>query len=143
MGMSRGEAYAALEAIYAKVPDVACRGLCGPYCGPVPMSALELGRMRRAGADPHGSTLQCGCLAGGRCAAYDLRPLICRLWGAVRNLRCPWGCAPPGRLLSDREARDLMQRVEDVAVAAGFTGIVLPRHGVPAHRATRPPVPPA
>lgn len=39
--------------------------------------------------------LTCAWLtAGGQCSTYETRPLVCRLFGAVRGMRCPHGCRP-------------------------------------------------
>ena len=49
----------------------------------------------------------------GRCQAYELRPLICRLWGAVDWLPCPWGCKPDGGWLpNDVALRLLLEATE-------------------------------
>jgi Fe-S-cluster containining protein len=31
-----------------------------------------------------------------KCKAYDIRPLVCRLWGCIDHpmMRCPFGCVP-------------------------------------------------
>lgn len=49
-----------------------------------------------------------------RCAVYELRPMICRLWGLADGMQCPWGCKPE-RVLGRIEAYALLQE----AVAAG------------------------
>jgi Fe-S-cluster containining protein len=46
----------------------------------------------------------------GRCSAYAVRPLICRLWGMVKMMRCPHGCEP-SRWLTDDEAKSLLTAV--------------------------------
>ena len=35
-------------------------------------------------------TLSCLYLKDNKCAIYDIRPAICRLFGAVKNLKCPY-----------------------------------------------------
>jgi Fe-S-cluster containining protein len=121
-GKTDRRAIAALDAIYAALPPVACRGLCGDACGPVPLLAVEAVRMRRA--DPRrrapavvdvepGQTGHYRCVyltSRGRCAVYDVRPFICRLWGAVKRLSCPHGCAPDP-WLSDHAAAALFGRL--------------------------------
>lgn len=40
----------------------------------------------------------CPALQDGQCSVYDVRPMICRVWGASEDLVCPYGCRPePGR----------------------------------------------
>jgi hypothetical protein len=38
----------------------------------------------------------CPALKDGRCSVYDVRPTLCRLWGVVEDMPCPWGCVPDG-----------------------------------------------
>lgn len=88
----------ALEALYAALPPFQCKGLCQQSCANVPMSRVELGRIKRA-------TGKSRCLEGGRCplltaegrcGAYAIRPMICRAYGMVDSpmLRCHFGCEP-------------------------------------------------
>lgn|SRR5678815_1011915 len=119
------KAIAKLEAIYARLPRVACRGLCSIACGPLPMSELEAERMRRAdpgrrlpmvvARDGNGfSEMSCVYLTrANRCGVYDVRPLICRVWGTVKRLSCMHGCIPD-RWLSDHEFVAIAQAVERV-----------------------------
>lgn len=126
--VSDAERDARLAAIYASVPSAECKGLCQDSCGPLPMTVHEARRLRRSGKPiPHedeavvtlaatGSYV-CPALVDGRCSIYEMRPLICRLYGAVDHpaLRCPHGCAPADGFLSAERAAEL---IED-AVAAG------------------------
>ena len=36
-----------------------------------------------------------------RCRVYEDRPTLCRLWGLLKSLECPWGCVPEGGHLDD------------------------------------------
>lgn len=102
-----------LEGIYARLPKIECRGLCHEACGPVIGSREETARIeattgRRLGVTP---SLTCTMLgADKKCAGYSARPLICRLFGVVKAMRCPHGCQPE-RWLSDREAHALLAEV--------------------------------
>jgi Fe-S-cluster containining protein len=58
--------------------------------------------------------LKCDKLSGGRCTVYPDRPLICRLFGVVEQMRCPFGCVPE-RFLSERAAYALLERAEKLA----------------------------
>lgn len=49
----------------------------------------------------------------GHCRVYAIRPLICRLWGLVKKMRCPWGCVPE-RWVSDVEANRLLTQVLEI-----------------------------
>lgn len=109
-----------LDAIYAQVPDVGCKGLCSPACTWIALLEIERDRITRR----HGITLQdmqvrqvapgtVRCHAfdfqTNRCTIYFDRPLICRLWGASEDTPCPHGCkSATGALLSTPKAFELM-----------------------------------
>jgi Fe-S-cluster containining protein len=40
---------------------------------------------------------------GGRCSVYEVRPLVCRIFGASDKLPCIWGCKPTAPLLSEKQ----------------------------------------
>jgi Fe-S-cluster containining protein len=109
--------HAKLDAIYAELPRVACRGLCTVACGAVPMVRAEAARLPQA--DPRrrlpmvvAETRRCVYLSPvGRCSVYDVRPLICRVWGVIKRMSCHHGCLPD-RWLSDHDFAALGQRVE-------------------------------
>lgn len=107
-----------LDALYAQLPRVACRGLCGEACGPVPMSTLEAQRLKRA--DPQRRLPMvderarcCYLTAREQCSVYAVRPLICRVWGVVKRMSCPHGCVPD-RWLTDHEFLAVAQAVERI-----------------------------
>lgn len=122
--------YAKLDALYAQLPRIACRGLCTACCGPIPMSTVEADRMRRAHPEHlTGRTTDnhaCGYLtAGGRCSVYAVRPLICRVFGVVKRMSCQHGCEPD-RWLSDREFLLIAQSIERL----GAPLVVTTEHGL-------------
>lgn len=100
----------ALAALYDKIPPLICRGLCSDCCGPIAMSVRERDRIERQA----GKKVECG---GGascsmltedrRCSVYEIRPMICRVWGVTRAMRCHYGCRPE-RWLSDEECMKLL-----------------------------------
>jgi hypothetical protein len=113
---------AELERLYAQVPSVACQRRCGSACGPIILTDLEAQRLRLAThtkprtvptADGNPDTTRCVYLAPDqrRCTVYAIRPLICRVFGAVKRLSCPFGCAPV-RWLTDHEFLAIAQAVE-------------------------------
>lgn len=88
---------AALDAVYAEMPGIACQQKCRECCSLILMSRSEDRRIREATGRPfpeaNMETLECGWLTeDGRCSHYQLRPGICRLWGVVESMRCPFGC---------------------------------------------------
>jgi Fe-S-cluster containining protein len=114
MTLTRSQMDAELQKLYDQIPAIPdCDGRCWTSCGPVGMSDRERQRIRQAGykitpyeqAMARIDTFWCEALTEGkRCAVYELRPMICRLWGAVEGLPCVYGCVPEGgRRLSDAE----------------------------------------
>ena len=95
-----------LDALYATLPEMHCQGFCSDACGPIGMSARERARIIERARKPItcGAHATCSMLTEDRrCGVYDIRPMICRLWGLVRSLRCPYGCRPEGGFLADEE----------------------------------------
>ena len=119
---------AELQALYDRIPAIpGCDGRCWTSCGPIGMSDRERQRIRGAGyrITPYDQALRsadtywCEALTGDRrCAVYDiLRPIVCRLWGAVAGLPCIYGCVPEGGYLSDAEGYRLIS--ESMRIGGG------------------------
>ena len=98
-----------LTEVYARIPEVACKGLCKESCGPIAMSNEEDQRLRALGitipsmadgvaAIERGEDYWCPALRDGRCTVYEDRPTICRLWGATTSMPCSHGCTPENAL---------------------------------------------
>lgn len=112
---------ARLAAIYARLPRLECWRLCQEACGPIAMFRPEWDRLveflmyEPKPTPDQVRRLRCPLLdeASGRCTVYSIRPMICRLFGLVERMRCPFGCVPE-RWLSDQEARDLMDQVDRI-----------------------------
>lgn len=110
-----------LRAIWAEIPDIKCKGLCQESCGPIGMSIAEdLELQKRGVVIPRwGDAMadldhyNCPALVDGRCSVYDVRPTLCRLWGAVEPMKCPWGCAGPDEVLPGPECADILNRATD------------------------------
>lgn len=122
-----------LDAIYRRLPRINCKGKCAGSCGPIMMERVEADNIRRTVGDKlavtpaptTGETVvivtnydpkcgNCPMLQNKRCSVYDQRPLICRLWGMVKKMRCPFGCRPT-RWVSDAEAKVLFEAVADLS----------------------------
>lgn len=111
--MNRTQRLALIDAIYAHLPRLECRRQCQASCGPVHVTPIERGRIVATTGAPGACSerFTCPLLREGGCRVYEIRPAICRLWGLVEAMRCPWGCVPE-RWLSDEEAMRVMRRVE-------------------------------
>lgn len=131
----------ALEELYATLPTMQCQGKCQTCCGPIDMSLAERMRIEERGVaippmsdariqlweDNHkfdpltGEPLFCPALnlETGGCNVYDVRPMVCRLWGAAESMPCPHGCQPT-KMLSDNEALALL--MESMKIGGGGRG---------------------
>jgi Fe-S-cluster containining protein len=117
--MTTEQARARIDLIYSRLPRLECQGKCQGSCGPIAMSRAEWTRIiERLGYAPKGNpSLVCPmlCKASGKCSVYDIRPLICRLWGMVKAMPCPWGCNP-SRWVSDKEAAAMLAKLHEIEV---------------------------
>lgn len=104
-----------LDALYAELPTIACQGKCAQSCGPVMMSRVEWQSVCRAGGERTVDlgVLTCPYLEQERCSVYEVRPMLCRLWGVVEEMPCPWGCQP-SRMLTREEGFEFMQRAAEL-----------------------------
>jgi hypothetical protein len=95
-----------------RIPAMHCKGLCAESCGPIEASTEERALLVERGVNlpSVGQAMTaffmdgdytCPALKDERCSVYDVRPTICRLWGAVEGMPCPHGCLPDGGRLPD------------------------------------------
>lgn len=56
-------------------------------------------------------TGRCHLLKDGRCSIYADRPLLCRLFGAVPKMACPFGCKPDGGFMKRRDEDKVLELV--------------------------------
>lgn len=123
-----------LADVYARIPPVACKGLCEDSCGPIAMSVEEDARLQelgvripsmvdKVGVVEGGGDYYCPALADGRCSVYEDRPTICRLWGATESMPCPHGCTPPDAL-TQQQSHELLRRAAEAGggMASRFFG---------------------
>jgi hypothetical protein len=109
---------ARLDALYAELPRLECKGLCAHSCVPIELAPEERNRIRREHCVeiPAPSKLiadgcrKCVALEDRRCTVYEVRPMICRLWGIDETMPCPHGCKPAGGWLSRLESHRFMLR---------------------------------
>ena len=109
-----------LDALYATLPRLDCQGLCSESCGPIALSLRERARIVERARKPIeiDDRATCSMLTGdGRCEVYEIRPMICRLWGLVKRMPCPYGCRPEGGLMSDEQGAHLLREAERIGGA--------------------------
>jgi uncharacterized protein len=107
---------AQLEEFYGLIPKVQCLGKCQLACGPVGLFPIEAENIKAKGhALPVASEdLVCSKLSvTGTCSIYGDRPLVCRMYGAVSALQCPYGCKSE-RLLDPEIENGIARKVQDL-----------------------------
>lgn len=80
---------------YPVLPVMQCDPNCGECCGVVLCKESEfaaIGSFIEAEAiEPKAQGLTCPFFQGGTCAVYEVRPMVCRLFGHCERLTCPHG----------------------------------------------------
>jgi Fe-S-cluster containining protein len=123
---TRRGAESALAALYDGLPTIQCQGKCHTHCGPIAVTPFEDRRMAEASggslpimmpAVDVDTGLNCALLVNKRCSIYESRPLICRLFGLVDDplMRCPYGCVPVPRYLTNEETSRLLRKAEEIS----------------------------
>lgn len=112
-----------LDALYAELPHLDCKGHCFEECTVIPCSSRERDRAAEALGEPliaPPPRLICSALnlLDHRCRIYEKRPLICRLWGLAEGMPCPHGCKPE-RVLTDKEAQEFIERALRIGGSPG------------------------
>jgi Fe-S-cluster containining protein len=112
---------AKLEALYARIPKMKdCKGKCADSCTVIPCTPFEKKRLEAAMGqvfEPKGRPpfpVRCSALTReGKCSQYDLRPAICRAFGAMNHpfMRCEHGCTPE-RWMSPVEFSEILLEIE-------------------------------
>ncbi len=111
--MGKGTVAGVHRQLYADIPGFECIEGCTDCCGPVPWSTHEL---RQAGlTTPPQERADNACVfsLAGSCGIHEARPLMCRLYGAVEDLRCPHGRGPL-QLLSSEQGHEIVRRYKFV-----------------------------
>lgn len=106
--------------IYERIPDINCKGLCHESCGPIAMSPVEEARIESKTRQPAPSIKNvaadfscCRLDEQKLCSIYTHRPLVCRLFGVVKAMRCPHGCEP-NEWLPEPQARKLQKALDKI-----------------------------
>lgn len=109
----------ALDRVYARIPKINCTGQCQDTCNLIPCTEREKARLEKRLGRPFEPVnnppkrIHCTALtAEGKCEAYTIRPLICRLYGVIDDsrMRCHHGCKPE-RYLTESEITALFRDV--------------------------------
>lgn len=107
-----------LQELYDSLPTIECKKLCAECCGPIAMTSIEWRAIRkRLGFKAEARRdLACPMLRNGLCRVYDIRPMICRLWGVVDQdgMRCGHGCEPT-RWLTKQEGQEFLLQASIIA----------------------------
>jgi Fe-S-cluster containining protein len=109
----------ALERVYDRLPRMECKGLCWFLCdGSFYASARERQRIAQKAGGPlkvDPTRGLCSMLdEHGRCSVYELRPLMCRIWGMTERFRCPHGCIPEGGFISESRKDALFREIDRI-----------------------------
>jgi len=112
-----------------EIPSFPCERGCTDCCGRILVAADEWERIveyLRARGLPvltlnERDPTKCPYSQEGRCAIYEVRPLICRLYGTFEGMRCPKGRRPL-KLLS-REIADGLLKAQRERVHGRFAFI--------------------
>lgn len=119
-----------LEAVYREVPEINCIGKCWDSCTSIDLTPMERARIAERGitippeipaeeirrmGEATGRVPACPALTAlGTCRVYDVRPLICRAFGAYPGVRCAYGCEPK-KARSDSDFVNLVRRVRAIS----------------------------
>ena len=101
-----------IEDLYELVPSFQCKPGCIECCvdfGVPSRTRVEEERIgeyvKTHGVERHQVTgLRCPYVTASGCAIYEVRPLICRLYGTSPNYRCRLRVQPVSLLHEDEEA---------------------------------------
>jgi len=125
---SNSDNYKEVDALYSRLPELDCKGLCQECCGPILMSRIEWLRLQERTGMPlekfqneAAADYICPFLdrTKGVCSVYDIRPLVCRLWGSTPKASCPHGCQPK-RWVEDEEVAELLTEADKISARKGL-----------------------
>ena len=114
-----GKTFKKLKTLWQRIPGFECVPGCRACCGPVFWSKVEWKRIKNKKGlfspvkikgvtfflvqDQQGN---CPYASEKGCEVYNDRPLLCRLYGVVEKMLCPFG-GKPERILSIKEERQI------------------------------------
>ena len=88
------------------------------------MTELEWQRIsKRIGFDPYVDKKDGTCCLlnkeNGECKVYNIRPMICRLWGLVEMMKCPHGCVPD-KVLNNLLGFEFLFKADEISKERGM-----------------------
>lgn len=93
-----------------QIPSFRCKEGCFDCCGPVPFAKWEWEKVKDK---REATSLTCPYASEIGCEIYEQRPIVCRIYGTVNKLRCPYGCGPD-KLLSEKKENEIMNKYHRV-----------------------------
>lgn len=97
------------EKLYNMIPDFECKKDCSDCCGPVVFSKWEWSRINNK---KEANGLICPYVSDdNRCKIYKKRPLLCRLFGVVEEMKCFHGIEPE-RYLTEKEQLEIIKKYD-------------------------------
>ncbi len=122
-----------LRRIYSKIPEFKCLDNCGKCCGPIYWSLAEeiviRDFLKKNGIEYRKARSfldYCPYLnENKRCDIYPVRPLICRVYGVLEDLKCPFVRAE--KTLNREEYEELKNRIARISEKLAVNlGVVSP-----------------
>jgi len=110
-----------LREVYSMIPKFECVDGCTECCGATLWTYIEWklisdwlkerGREERFAKDIFE---KCPYIENGKCSIYEVRPLVCRLFGVTKRLKCPY--REPEFYLPDEFADKLVEAVKRILI---------------------------
>lgn len=114
--MSEKNKRALIKLIWSRLPKWECKRKCQASCRAWFCTGVEWRMIVEKGGERRAESFFDPCPylnERGLCDVYEVRPTICRLWGCVESMRCPYGCKP-SKILTDEQGAKVLKLVSDV-----------------------------
>lgn len=93
-----------------QIPSFQCKEGCSDCCGPVPFSNWEWEQVKDQKLT---TSLTCPYATKNGCEIYEQRPILCRLFGVVEKMKCPYGCGPI-KLLTKKKEGEIIDKYHGI-----------------------------
>lgn len=93
-----------IKKLRKKIPEFECKKGCSDCCGVIFFTRWEWDQVKDK---RNASCFSCPYVGEAGCDIYADRPIICRLFGVVPGMKCPYGCGPE-KMLSEEEGREIL-----------------------------------